>query len=360
MVFPFDDEAGKDMAVSVDTRADSGMSSGFGGVAGDRPSRSGKIYYDEAKHKGHLVCPDCGEAHMVHIGKYPQKGDNLWVDSHFRISSGSKHSPNCVQDLRVEEPETDSSGKVSAPKDYTVGPVIFINGLDDGPAARGAFARAGRDWRQKPLVTRDERGRPVINNADLARREAFSAKTPSDLFRLMSMVSSDRLMDSRVVHGESITAWPEFMIHQLDVKANEDGYRRYRGLAEGLIKGRDHPVLLHFETEPNGFLHKTSLSQDYFSAMLPKFVMLNPNNSEEVMTVRPVIEIHDSSVFDEIRSGGSFFALCPRPYIKEHATGQYSLVLRIGRGQDIERAAAQDIARSVGQRAGGQHPPSPQ
>lgn len=330
-------------------------------LSAERP-RSGvldqsSIFYNPDQHKGQIVCPDCEVADMIHIDAYTQGGNNIQVRNHFKKANGAHHADGCISDLRAEE----TSDPHPDDKDYSKGPAVFLNTLYRNP--RDAFFNAASGQREfKPsLVIRDDEGKIRLTDPDLADRERFTAKTPADLFRIMKRLSPERLKDARIIHGDTATPWQKFLIRH--TKPTEGpawsgrgpftavAFARFIALADDLLKGHRHPVMLHFNASAQNLRHDSFRGRPELKATLPAFVMPDTINGRGSLRVVPIVCATDPAAFDTMRAGGDFFALS-RPYLKaprSDARLRY-MIFNIDQASHIKPMDVRDLASAVGTR----------
>ncbi len=315
------------------------------------------IFYNPDVHKGHIVCPDCEVAGMIHIDAYTQGGNNIQVRNHFKKANGAAHANGCISDLRAEEGSDPSPDD----KDYSKGPVIFLNTLHRN--AREAFFNSASGQREfKPsLVIRDEEGKIRLTNADLADRERFTAKTPADLFRIMKRLSPERLKDAQIIHGDTATAWRKFLIRHSKPSDgpqcsgrgsfNAGTFARFIALADDLLHGERHPVMLHFNASARQVRSDMFKGKPEVKYTLPAFTMPDTVNGKGSIRVVPLVCVTDPAAFDTVRAGGDLFALS-RPYLKaprHDATLRY-MIFNIDQASHIKPMAVNDLASAVGTR----------
>jgi len=311
------------------------------------------VFYDAQDHKGHIVCPDCEVADMIHIDAYRQGGQNISVRNHFKIAHGSHHASGCISDLRMDvasDPKPDN-------KDYSKGPAIFLNALR--PVYHKTFNRSARGGAndKTSLVIRDEEGKITLTNPDLADRERFSAKTPSDIFRMMKKLSSERLTSSYIIHGDTSTPWRSFMIRlgntQGYAQDKKPDFTRFINLARDLETGQRHPVMLHFEKKfTSTFREKDHCGKPVLQTTLPAFTMPHPEDDKKVMRVVPLVVFHDQAQFQDVRKADEMFALS-NPVLRppRGERDPYFMIFDVYEAKHADVASIRDIARSVGSRA---------
>ncbi len=185
--------------------------------------RPGAVHYDEAQHKGHLICRCC-EA-KVHFNKGAEDiaGSNLiGARPHFKRNPGSdshknEHADDCLLRLRLDEKRDPTEYNLNA------GYKIHINGM-----LRPTFERHGG------LYRRDGLGKIHAKDRDLEGREPFSVRKLDDVVSLIKFGEFNRLFKSVVIDGASKQNWNRFL-----VRYDQDrGHARFKSLVESLRDGK--------------------------------------------------------------------------------------------------------------------------
>lgn len=173
--------------------------------------QSGAVYYEESKHKGHLICKCCEAPVHFHPGSRTISGDNLrGPRPHFVSNRQAYHSQDCTVDLAIDE------GRDPREYDLTKGYRIHINTGE----LRQQFSGRARPYGRRSYPHQEI----LINNPDLKDREAYSAKSAENFQRLIGKKQHHRMRTAVIVNGGDVIDWKDFFIRYTH-KQDED--KRY-------------------------------------------------------------------------------------------------------------------------------------
>ncbi len=183
----------------------------------------GGDWYDEAKHKGHIKCPDencSARAHFQPETKF-RKGQPHVTREHFKTSPGQFHDADC------------SIGKASKPgsEKKIRGSVIYLN-TDNlaGVVHPGA--------REKINAHPYKRGRHAgaikAKPHDMQGLEPFSAKSAKDIIDFMRTKDPEHIAKSVVVWRGFQVPWRFFAIYYNTSENGRDENYRFRLLVNAM------------------------------------------------------------------------------------------------------------------------------
>lgn len=255
--------------------------------------------YDETRDKGNLVCPHCLKA-ALHFNKGAETvaGDNLpGQRPHFKTNPRSPHAPDCLATVLVQDEGYDPD-KI----DFSKGWKIYLN--------MGILRQAFRPY--AAVVARSASGRIDIRDPDLLDRETGSAKTPKDFVKFMTSGQNERLNESKIVHGNTVTKWQDFFIRKGQGKDHPFG--RWINLSRQLIEGHDHPCLFHLDLTGIRASVLPTRKGNRMRFSLDSIVTTHPETGGKI-TVIPLVQVRNEHMFDMFRENKEFLALAlPRIY----------------------------------------------
>lgn len=191
------------------------------------PLRPGRVAYDENKHRMKLLCPHCDVRVDFNKGSGAGIcGNNLaGARPHFKKAPKMAHGEDCILPLR--EAREGHHHSFDPDKGYRIN--LNVSGW---PSLE--FNERARPYE------RAQGGKIIINDERLMDRERFKAQSVEDFLKFIRRGEFGRLRDSLVVHGSAVMPWENFMI-RYDKKT---GHERFRQLADRLLRGASHPVLM--------------------------------------------------------------------------------------------------------------------
>lgn len=185
--------------------------------------RPGRVFYEAARHKGHLQCPDCAVKLHYNPGSPTIGGNNLnGQRPHFRRAGGALHELFCA--LAKE----DGAGEASV-YDKDQGFKIHLN-----------FPRFSTLYRGHSAVYRRAENNKLMMHPSLADMQPKSVRSVEDIVRLIRNADPKRLARSKVVYQDHILSWSKFFIRH----ARNQNEARFENLFEDLRAGYSYPVLM--------------------------------------------------------------------------------------------------------------------
>ncbi len=303
--------------------------------------------YDPDKDKGHLVCPECREAKLIHRHASPNSGGLITRD-HFAKHKKSSHSQQCDTGKRAAMYPHQRN------VDINLAPFFYINSetaLPKHPHGGKPKVRAFipknmsdgdlPDWMFRVNYARDAfLGRREITSHQLQRRPrldpandvmglidnlATISENPDHLKESWAIVNrvafkADKLVLRRGTQPGERDLTPSLLADykqannlppdfQLPRDPSWDKFARHFYYAS---KGITHPVLIHFKVAAQ----PQRISRPFDGQYL--IVHLEPYELEgQKQLIRPRVIIKDPMALPHIKVGQEFFALA-HPYLSEY------------------------------------------
>ncbi len=199
-------------------------------LPGNDNLEAGDTYYDESKHKGHLVCADCdARVHAVKDAGIIAGSNMIGNAAHFQTNENSGHADDCDIGRRQRK------YRPSPKPDPTLGLVINMNVLDRN-------------------LDEDSYDLKRSFNHEAAAKykgmERVSIRSSQQLVELMKSTSQERLDKSFVMFGDQEIPWTRFMI------SYDDKAESFRRLVRNMLANGEplQSVFIDFngEKEPRG------------------------------------------------------------------------------------------------------------